>query len=129
MALTQKYGIKYPFLSDNTENVFLDTNKTIDDSVKSQVMHVIFTQRGQKIRDPEFGTNLITYLFGAFDDINMSAIKQEIASQVTKYVPNVIFDDINIYHDENDNNNMIVSIVYSVKTENGLKKTTVALKI
>ena len=45
MALTQKYGIKYPFTSDNNDNVFMDVNGTYADSIKSKVMHVILTQR------------------------------------------------------------------------------------
>ena len=55
MARKQKYGIKYPFTSDNDENIFLDVNNNVTEGVQSQVLHVIFTPKGQKIRDPEFG--------------------------------------------------------------------------
>ena len=48
MALTQKYGIKYPFTSDNDEGIYRGLNKTDADNIKSQVLHLIFTPKGQK---------------------------------------------------------------------------------
>ena len=33
MAKKQKYGIKYPFSSKNTDNVYLDINNTFAESV------------------------------------------------------------------------------------------------
>ena len=78
MARHQKYGIKYPFTSNNEDNIFLDVNDTETDSVKSKVLHVIFTPKGQKIRDPEFGTDLIKYIFSPNDDYSISEIKTEI---------------------------------------------------
>jgi len=129
MALTQKYGIKYPFTSNNEDNVFLDTNKTYADSVRSKVMHVVLTQKGQKLRDPEFGTNLVNFLFGAFDGVSLSAIKEEVGRQISKYVPNVIFNDFDVYRDENDDNNMILSLTYSVQNGNNTEATTVAVKL
>ena len=63
MALTQKYGIKYPFTNDNDDGTYIDLNKTFSDGIQSQVLHVIFTPKGQKLRDPDFGTDLIKYLF------------------------------------------------------------------
>lgn len=129
MALTQKYGIKYPLSSDNNENVYMDVNETYADSVKSAVLHVILTQKGQKLRDPDFGTNLVNYIFGPADQINMSAIKREISTQISKYVPGVIFNNLEIYRDENDMNNIMVSITYSVKNGNNTESTTVAIKL
>ena len=129
MALTQKYGIKYPFTSDNNDNVFMDVNDSYADSVKSKVMHVILTQKGQRLRDPEFGTNLINYIFAASDDITLSAIKQEVGTQLAKYVPNVAFNDLDVYRDEDDGNNVIVSVTYSVKNGNNTETTTVAVRL
>ena len=72
MALTQKYGIKYPFTSDNDEGMFIDLNKTYAESIKSQVLHLIFTPKGQKLRDPNFGTDLVKYIFGPKDEATFS---------------------------------------------------------
>lgn len=129
MAKTQKYGIKYPFTSNNNDEIFVDLDKTYEDSIKSQVLHVLFTPKGQKLRDPDFGTSLIKYIFGPKDDATFSLIKDEIVKQVEKYVPSVIFKDVTIYNDENDENSIIVMAEYSVKKGNNVETTTVAVKL
>lgn len=129
MAKVQKYGIKYPFTNENLDNVYMDVNRSYAEGIKSQVVHVIFTPKGQKLRDPDFGTSLINYIFGQKDDATFSALKTEITSQIGKYVPAAKFKDINIYSDEGGENGIIVSISYSIKIGNKTEDTTVAIKI
>ena len=129
MAEIQKYGIKYPFTSDNDDGIFLDLNDTFADGVKSRVLHVIFTPKGQKLRDPEFGTDLIKFIFSQNDDTSFSSIKTEITEQIMKYVPEVEFKDIMIYEAENDEHSIIVSIEYGVKIGNKMEITTVSVKL
>lgn len=130
MALTQKYGIKYPFTSDNNEEVFLDLNKTYEDQVKSEVLHVIFTPKGQRIRKPDFGTDLIKYIFEPNDGNTLEGIKSEIRESIGKYVPGVQFDDVSIYDDDKSNSNgKIVMVHYRVVKGATETKETVAVKI
>lgn len=129
MAKVQKYGIKYPFTSDNLDNVYMDTNNTYAEGIKSQIVHVIFTPKGQKLRDPNFGTSLIDYIYGQKDDTTYTNLKNELTTQISRYVPAAQFKDINIYSDENGDNGIIVSISYSIKIGNKVEDTTVAIKI
>lgn len=129
MAKHQKYGIKYPFTSDNEDNVFLDVNGTLSESVKSQVLHVIFTPKGQKIRDPQFGTDLVKFIFNPNDSLTFSDIKAEISSQVNRYVPGVEFRNINIYKDETDDSSIIVTVEYGVRNGNKIEVTNVGIKL
>lgn len=129
MGVKQKYGIKYPFTSDNNDNLYLDLNETFGDGIKSQVLHVIFTPKGQKIRDPEFGTDLIKYVFNPSIDTTFESIKREISMQVSKYVPNVEFRDITIYKDENNDNSIIVMVEYGVNIGVKTEITKVGVKL
>jgi phage baseplate assembly protein W len=129
MGVKQKYGIKYPFTSDNNDNLYLDLNETFGDGIKSQVLHVIFTPKGQKIRDPEFGTDLIKYVFNPSIDTTFESIKREISMQVSKYVPNVEFRDITIYKDEKNDNSIIVMVEYGVNIGVKTEITKVGVKL
>lgn len=129
MAKMQRFGIKYPFSNDNLDNIYMDTNDSYTESIKSQVLHVIFTPKGMKLRDPDFGTNLVNYIFGPKDGDTLNEVKSEISSQVGKYVPAAKFKDINVYNDENDDNAIIVTVSYSVKIGNKTEETTVAIKL
>lgn len=129
MGVNQKYGIKYPFTAYNNEMVFMDLNDTFADGVKSKVLHVIFTPKGSKLRDPEFGTNLVKFIFSNDDKGSLDGIKQEITSQIMKHVPQVEFRNIEIFKEEDDRNSIIVMVEYGVKKGNKTEVTTVGVKL
>lgn len=129
MAITQKYGIKYPFTNDNDDGTYVDLNKTFSEGIQSQVLHVIFTPKGQRLRDPDFGTDLIKYIFNPSDSLTFGNIKNEISTQISKYVPSVEFRDISVYNDENNENGIVVIIEYGVKKGNKTEVTKVAVKL
>lgn len=129
MAITQKYGIKYPFTSDDNEGTYLDLNKTYADGVQSQVLHVLFTPKGQKLRDPDFGTNLVRYIYNPLDGETFNDVKTEMTRQISKYVPSVEFRDVTIYNNETTENGIIVMVEYGVKNGNKLEIKTVAVKL
>lgn len=129
MALTQHFGIRYPFSSNNLEEVYVDLNETLTDKVKSDVLHVLFTPKGQKLRNPDFGTDLIKYLFDQKDDESFDNVKASIKMDIGKYVNNIEFEDIRILQDENDDRAIIVVVEYSVIKGNKKEKTKVAVKL
>ena len=115
MALTQKYGIKYPFTLENDDELYMDLNETKEDSLKSRLLHVIFTPKGQRLRNPDFGTDLIKYIHEPADETTFERLRSDITQQVYKYVPDVVFKDISIYNDDNSDNGKIVIIHYTIK--------------
>lgn len=125
----QYYGIRYPFTNENQDEVYVDLDGTYFDGTRSRVLHVLFTQKGQRLRNPEFGTNLIKFLFEPSDDLTFGDLKQELVSDISRYVKNVEFNDIDIVRDENDDNHTIVMVTYTVKTGNKSTRTTVGVKI
>lgn len=129
MAVIQKYGIKYPFTTDNDDGTYIDLNKTYGEGIQSQVLHVIFTPKGQKLRDPDFGTDLVKYIFSQSDSSTFGSIKGEISTQIAKYVPEVEFRDISIYNSEGDDNGIVVMVEYGVKQGNKTEVTKVAVKL
>ena len=109
--------------------VYIDLNKTYGEGIQSQVLHVIFTPKGQKLRDPDFGTDLVKYIFSQSDSSTFGSIKGEISSQIAKYVPEVEFRDISIYNSEGDDNSIVVMVEYGVKQGNKTEVTKVAVKL
>lgn len=92
-------------------------------------MHVIFTPKGQKIRDPEFGTDLIKFIFENNDSASWEGIKNEVASVVNKYTTNITLNDINVLKGEDDPSEVFVRIDYSVKEGNKETKDSVIAKL
>lgn len=110
----QQFGIKYPFTTEKSENYFVDTNMTLKDKVRSILMHVIFTPKGQKIRDPQFGTDLIRYIFEPNDSLSWSKVKTEVNEVMQKHLNNVSINDISVLKSEEDVSEIFVKIIYTV---------------
>lgn len=125
----QFYGIKYPFSDDSRDLTFFDLNESYEDGIRSMLLHIILTPKGQRLRKPEFGTDLIKFIFEPNDDSVWANIKEEIRKQVSFYLPEVTFDNINIIKDSNNENSIFIEVSYSVE-HNGIKtknKTLVKL--
>lgn len=126
----QFYGIKYPFNDESNRNTFFDLNETYEDGVKSMLLHIILTPKGQRLRHPNFGTNLINFIFEPNDTTTWESIKNDITQQVLKYLPDVSFNNITIINDENNHgDNIFLKIDYSIN-KNGVitnNKTIVKL--
>lgn len=120
MGNKQYYGIKYPFTNNDVENYFLDVNKDWKSKIRSLLMHIIFTPKGQKIRDPEFGTNLIKYLFEPNEETSWDGIKNEINEAVNKYMTGITINEISALESSDDLHQIYVRLDYTVN--NGIQK-------
>lgn len=118
MAKTQHYGIKFPIQIVSEEGKCLDLNLTKAQMVKSQIMHVLFTPIGQRIRQPNFGTNLIQFLFNPNENETFSDVMVTLKQMVKKWVPDCSLENIMI--SETDNGlGLNAQIRYSVMEDDG----------
>jgi phage baseplate assembly protein W len=117
MSRKQFYGIKYPFTEESDRLTFFDMNERKIDGAKSMLLHIILTPKGQRLRHPNFGTNLIKFVFEQKDSDTWADIKEDIRKQVSLYVPEINFKNINIIKDENDNS-IFIEVDYSIE-DNG----------
>lgn len=108
------FGIKYPFQNESENNYFLDLNESYEDKMKSELLHIIFTPKGQRYRKPDFGTDIIKFIFEPNDGETWNGLKDEIKTQVSKYLPNVVFKDISILQDKENENGVYAEIEYTV---------------
>lgn len=118
MAKTQHYGIKFPIQIVSEEGKCLDLNLTKAQMVKSQLMHVLFTPIGQRIRQPNFGTNLVQFLFSPNDEQTFSDVFLTIKQTIKKWIPDCSLEDITIT--ETDNGlGLDAKITFSVNEDDG----------
>lgn len=120
VKVKQIYGLKYPFSIDNNDGIFLDTNQTYNEKVRSQLYHLLFTNQGERLRKPEFGTNLLKFIFDPKDSNTITEIKISIRETVSKYLNDVSIDDIVVIENGSDDNSkeygLQVKILYTVLT-------------
>lgn len=117
MSKLQRYGIKFPFKNKSIFNTFIDLNITESDSIRSQIMHLLFTPVGQRLRKPLFGSKLIQFIFNPNDGQTWGDVVNEIKDMIKNNIPNCTIDNLYVYESENGLG-VSVQIDYSVM-ENG----------
>lgn len=122
MSKVQYYGIKYPFTAQCDENFLLDVNYDLKSKIRSILMHVIFTPKGQKLRDPEFGTNLVKYIFEQGDGFTFESVRDEVSVVVSRYIDGITINDISIMESNEDFHKIYVRLDYTVTS--GFKTIT-----
>ena len=129
MAKKQFFGVKYPFINDNEKHFYVAANETLADKVKSQLMHIVFTPKGQRIRMPEFGTDLIKYIFDQNDNVTWESVKTEINESVSRWSSNITIRNISVVKNENDESQVFVRLDYSVTEGNKTTNDSVVVEI
>lgn len=103
-------GIKLPF---NGGGVFKSTYST-QDQIKSNLINLLLTYKGERILNPEFGADLPRLLFDQITDETYNKIQNQIISSVTTYIPEIILTNIEITPDT-DINSLYINISYQIK--------------
>lgn len=93
---TQFYGIKYPFTDDGTEKYMFDVNAKKAEQAKSEVMHLLLTPKGERIMKPDFGTDLMKYVFDQNDKATWSNVETEIRSAATRWLKGINITSVEV---------------------------------
>jgi phage baseplate assembly protein W len=102
-------GVSLPF---NAGGVFNSTYST-KDQIKSNIINLFLTKKGERIENPEFGTNINKLLFENINNDILSNLKQELYDSVNKFIPNITILNINITS-EPDTNTIYIETQYKL---------------
>lgn len=103
-------GVSIPF---NGPAVFNSTYTT-KEQVKYNIINYLLTNKGERIENPNFGSNLKKYVFEAIVDDNISAIRDLILDGMNKYIPEINILRIEI-ENKYDFNTINIEIDYEMK--------------
>jgi phage baseplate assembly protein W len=101
MAKEQKYGIKFPITVSSEDKTLFDLNQSRAEMSKSEIMHLIFTPIGQRLRNANFGTRLIQFIFNPNDASSFSDVVSEIKEKVKINIPSCTIQDVEVAEAEN----------------------------
>lgn len=128
MIKKQYFDIKYPFTNDGVEKYEFDLSRNEKEKVASQLLHLLFTPKGQKLRKPQYGTDLIQYIFEPNENIAWQSIKTEIKNSVNRWLPGVDLTNVEVMASENGEQ-IFVRIDYSVRNGNYVYNNSIAVEI
>jgi phage baseplate assembly protein W len=111
--MSKYININYPFKNSN-EGFFLDLNSEQNPAIKADLMHLILTRKGQRLYNPDFGTDLLKYIFEPEDGLTFSSIQDEIKTVVKKYLPKLQINQILIDQSTESEHAAVVRIDYTI---------------
>lgn len=129
MAKKQYFGVQYPFRSDGFQHFYVNVNEDLKDKVRSQLMHIIFTPKNQRLRMPEFGTDLIKFIFEQNEGTTWEAVKTEVNESVRRWASNITINNIQVVKNEQDESEVFVRLDYSVSEGNKVTKDSIVVEI
>lgn len=88
------YNIKFPLEDNVTKNSLFKMNSITKDALASNLMLLLLTERGERYYMPEYGTNLLQFIFEPKDSQTILEIKEDIKLTVSKYIPQLNIDEI-----------------------------------
>lgn len=101
------YNISYPARDDNSTNTFLSTNRVTKDSYSSNLLLLLLTQKAERYYNPDFGTNLLKYIFEPNDSLTASQVEEEIKNTVKLYIPELTIQSVSFNWNVDENGNPI----------------------
>lgn len=106
------FGPKWP-LKKGSDDLF-EGNKDLKEQVSFELKNLLLTSKGENISDPNYGVGLRSFLFEQNTRSTSSRITSEISSQISRYMPGIIVEDIRAYANDVDidSNSMNVAITY-----------------
>jgi phage baseplate assembly protein W len=114
-------GVSLPF--SGPSGPFNSTYST-KDQIKSNLINLLLTDKGERIMNPEFGCDLRTVLFEGIVENTSERIRELIYDNVNIFVPDVELTDILIINDE-DQNTINITVKYRLKISQEADQITV----
>tara|TARA_R100001377_G_scaffold80743_2_gene59841 strand:+ start:232 stop:663 length:432 start_codon:yes stop_codon:yes gene_type:complete len=109
-------GIQIPFGSGQSN---FKLNYTTLDQARSNIINLLLTHKGERFMQPEFGTNLRRFIFKPNTRTLESAIKTELTSTISFWLPYVNLDDIQVTRSvqQIEDYTIAVSLTFSVSSD------------
>jgi uncharacterized protein len=109
-------GVKFP-LEYNKVDGFFPQSKTVREQSKSNLRNLLLTSPGERVMQPEFGSNLKAILFDSFDDVSSDNIEEAIREAVNRQLPYITINEVIVIQDSQAENRILVSVDYFTTLE------------
>lgn len=106
-------NIKFPF-RDDFKGKFVEMTQTNEEAIKSDLLHLLLTNKRERLYLPSFGTNLRRYLFEQNGNDVHEGIRGEIQQAINRYIPNLQINEITVNQSESNEHAALVRLDYTV---------------
>jgi hypothetical protein len=113
-------GVSLPFDGP----VAFNSTYSTSDQIKSNLINLLLTNKGERVFNPEFGADLKTVIFEGITEETNELIRNLVSTNVSIFVPEVTIENLNIVKDE-DHNTISVTVQYRINISGKSDQITV----
>ena len=111
-------GVSLPF------NKPFNSTYSTKDQIKSNLINLILTTRGERVMNPLFGTGLRDFLFEGITTSNLENLKIDLLNSINIFIPEISVTDLDIISNP-DSNSIELNLSYVLNISNTPDQITV----
>ena len=115
-------GVSLPF--NGPAGPFNKTYST-KDQTKSNLINLLLTDKGERLFNPEFGTDLRRVLFEGITEDIVPIIQNLIVTNVNIFIPEIQVTNITVNTENKESNSISVTVVYQLRISGTSDQITV----
>ena len=112
MAKTRYINIDFPF-KDSNKGFYLNLNQTDRDAIRADLLHLLLTNKGERVFNPNFGADLRALLFENIDDTSLDDLTTIIQTSISNYFPQITVKEIK-FENQVDENTINFILTYEI---------------
>lgn len=106
-------NVKFPLEDDKEKNSYYKLNRISKDAFSSNLLLLLLTEKGERYYYPQYGTNLLKYIFEPNDNLTAQEIEQDIKRTVSLFIPNLKINRIEFNRPEETEVQLNVKIKFT----------------
>ena len=95
-------NIRFPLRDDTQKNKAFEMNIVTKEALTSNLLLLLLTKKGERYYEPNYGTNLLQFIFEPKDNLTINEIEAELKDTVKTFIPEVSITKIQFYDDVDD---------------------------
>ena len=95
-------NIRFPLRDDTQKNKAFEMNIVTKEALTSNLLLLHLTKKGERYYEPNYGTNLLQFIFEPKDNLTINEIEAELKDTVKTFIPEVSITKIQFYEDFDD---------------------------
>lgn len=109
-------GLKFPLQVDPRTGKFAMAEQ--EDDIREAIGIILNTMQGERVMRPEFGTNVIDYVFASASSTMLHSIAHDVREQLLLLEPRIIDVDVTCREMNRLTGAIVVEIAYTVRSTN-----------
>ena len=109
---TSGLGLRFPF---GVKGGAFTAGDSLDDEIRGKIIQVLFTARGERVNEPEFGCGLVNLVFDPNNEILAAATQFTIGQALTRWLRDeIVVDGVDV---QVEAENLFVEVSYTKRID------------